>query len=231
MVQKLTFTDMELDLFQPETPTTFGNEGKEMVVSDNLVNCNGNGYFTCKVLAYLPSREYPVVTPVGQYRYCAEIPVGKILNNKYLDHNSMLIRGKVSSIFALPGTGKTEALCKTAIDAGNQGYSVLYITLETSTASIYKRMANMAKGLLPVVIIQGKVRMTTKDINTLITSAKIRPDVVIIDYISLVDPDAASGETDYRIDYRIRRTYSELVDIARKNEISIVTAEAVSAGL
>ena len=63
MIQKLVFTDMELDLFQPDSPTTFGNEGELMVVSDNIVN--GNGYLTSMVLAYLRGWEYPVITLVG----------------------------------------------------------------------------------------------------------------------------------------------------------------------
>lgn len=223
MTEKLVFTDVELDLFQPKLPTTFANGGKEMVVSDSLEN--GNGYLTCRVLAYLPGREYPVITPQGQYKYCAELPVGKLRINKYLDHNSMLIRGKVSSIFALPGSGKTEALCEAAIDACLNDYTVLFISIETSMESIYNRIVNMApKPLRNLEIAQGKPKMTTKDVNRILLTTTNKPDVVILDYISLVEPDATSSNPDYRR----RTTYFELVDIARKTDISIVTAEAVS---
>lgn len=223
MIQKLVFTDMELDLFQPDSPTTFGNEGELMVVSDNIVN--GNGYLTSKVLAYLPGREYPVITQDGQFKYCAEIPVGKIRINKYLDHNPMLIRGKVSSILTLPSSGKTEALCQNAIDACLNSYNVLYIAIELSMDAICSRIANMAPNpLRNLKIVQGKPRMTTQDVNTLITTCQLEPDVVILDYISLVEPYATSSNADHRR----RTTYFELVDIARKKGIAIVTAEAVS---
>lgn len=214
---------MELDLFQPDSPTTFGKEGELMVVSDNIVN--RNGYLTSNVLAYLPGREYPVVTQSGQYKYCAEIPVGKIRINKYLDHNPMFIRGKVSSIFALPGSGKTEALCQNAIDACLNSYNVLYIAIEPSMDAICSRIANMAPNpLRNLKIVQGKPRMTTHDVNTLITTCQFEPDVVIIDYISLVEPYVTSSNPECHR----RITYLELVDIARKNDISILTAEAVS---
>lgn len=223
MTEKLVFTDMELDLFQTDSPTTFGNDGKVMVVSDSLMN--GNGYLTSKVLAYIPGREYPVVTPTGQYKYCAEIPVGKIRINKYLDHNPMFIRGKVSSIVTLPSSGKTEALCQNAIDACLNSYNVLYITIETSMDAICSRIANMAPNpLRNLKIVQGKPRMTTQDVNALITTCQLEPDVVILDYISLVEPYATSSNPDHRR----RTTYFELVDIARKKGISILTAEAVS---
>lgn len=225
MIQKLVFTDMELDLFQPDSPTTFGKEGELMVVSDNIVNENGDGYLTCKVLAYIPGREYPVITQDGQYRYCAEIPVGKIRINKYLDHNPMLIRGKVSSILTLPSSGKTEALCQNAIDACLNSYNVLYIAIELSMDAICSRITNMAPNpLRNLKIVQGKPRMTTQDVNTLITTCQFEPDVVILDYISLVEPYATSSNADHRR----RTTYFELVDIARKQGVSIVTAEAVS---
>ena len=223
MTEKLVFTDMELDLFQPDSPTTFGNDGKIMVVSDTLMN--GNGYLTCKVLAYLPGREYPVVTSQGQYKYCAELPVGKLRINKYLDHNPMLLRGKVSSIFARPGSGKTEALCQNAIDACLNSYNVLYITMETSMDAICSRIANMAPNPLHnIKIVQGKPRMTTQDVNTFIKSCQIEPDVVIIDYSTLLEPYTAYSNQEFRR----RQIYFELVDIAMKNNIAIVTAEGVS---
>ena len=214
---------MELDLFQSDSPTTVGKEGQIMVVSDNIVN--GTGYITSRVLAYIPGRVYPVITKNGQYKYCAEIPVGKIRINKYLDHNNMFIRGKVSSIFALPGSGKTEALCQNAVDACLNSYNVLYITMETSMDAICSRIANMAPNHLPnLKIVQGNPRMTTKDVNTIITTCQLEPDVVVIDYISLLEPYATSSNPDHRR----RTTYFELVDIAMKNDISILTAEAVS---
>lgn len=223
MTQKLVFTDMEIDLFQPDSPTTFGNDGEIMVVSDNLVN--GNGYLTCKVLAYLPEREYPVITPQGQYKYCAELPVGKLRINKYLDHNPMLIRGKVSSIFARPGSGKTEALCQNAIDACLHDYNVLYITMETSMDAICSRIANMATNpLRNLKIVEGKPRMSTQDVNAFIKTCQFDPDVVIIDYGTLLEPSAASSSQDTRR----RAIYFELVDIALRSNIAIVTAEGVS---
>lgn len=223
MTEKLVFTDMELDLFQPKLPITFSNGGKDMAVSDSLVN--ESGYVTFPVLAYLPDREYPVITPQGQYKYCAEIPVGKIRVNKFLDHNSMLIRGKVSSIVTLAGTGKTEALCQNAVDACLNDYNVLYITLDASTEFIFNMVQTMAlPPLRNLHITQGKRRITTMDVCGIVKCARFEPDVVVLDYFSLIEPYATSSDPDAR-----RRTaYFELVDIARKNNIAIVTAECVS---
>lgn len=223
MTEKLVFTDVELDLFQPKFPTTFANGGQNMAVSDKLVN--DRGYITCPVLAYLPDREFPVITPQGQYKYCAEVPLGKITANKFLDHNSMLIRGKVSSIITLAGTGKTEALCQNAVDACLNDYDVLYISLESSPEAISNRIYTMAIApLRNLQITQGKLHMNTMDVLGIVKCARFKPDVVIIDHFSLVEPFAAASDPDAR-----RRTaYFELVDIARKHDVAILTAEAVS---
>ena len=223
MTEKLVFSDLELDLFQPKLPITFSNGGKDMAVSDSLVN--ESGYVTCPVLAYLPDREYPVITPQGQYKYCAEIPLGEIRVNKFLDHNSMLIRGKVSTIVALAGTGKTESLCQNAVDACHNDYNVLYISLELPMESIFNRVHNMAlTPLRNLQIVKGINRMNTRDVCGIVKCARFKPDVVVLDNFNLVEPFATSSDPDAR-----RRTaYFELVDIARKHDIAIVTAEAVS---
>jgi hypothetical protein len=223
MTEKLVFTDMELDLFQPKLPITFSNGGKDMAVSDSLVN--ESGCVICPVLAYLPDREYPVITPQGQYKYCAEIPLGKLHVNKFLDHNSMLVRGKVSTIVALAGTGKTEALCQNAVDACLNDYNVLYISLELSMDSISNRIQNMALNpLRNLQIVQGKHRMNMMDVCGIVKCARFQPDVVVLDYFNLVEPFDASSDPDARR----KKAYFELVDIARKNDIAILTAEAVS---
>lgn len=224
MTEKLVFSDLELDLFQPNLPITFSNGGKDMAVSDSLVN--ESGYVACPVLAYLPDREYPVITPQGQYKYCAELPLDKTRVNKFLDHNSMLVRGKVSTIVALAGTGKTEALCQNAVDACLNDYNVLYISLDLTMESIFNRIQAMTLNpLRNLQIVQAKyLRMNTRDICGIVKGARFQPDVVVLDYFNIVEPCAMSSDPDAR-----RRTaYFELVDIARKNDIAIVTAEAVS---
>lgn len=224
MTEKLVFSDLELDLFQPKLPITFSNGGKDMAVSDTLVN--ESGCVICPVLAYLPDREYPVITPQGQYKYCAEIPLDKTRANRFLDHNSMLVRGKVSTIVALAGTGKTEALCQNAVDACLNDYNVLYISLELPTESVFNRIQTMTLNpLRNLQIVQAKhIRMNTRDICGIVKCARFQPDVVVLDNFNLVEPFDTSSDPDAR-----RRTaYFELVDIARKNDISILTAEAVS---
>lgn len=223
MTEKLVFSDLELDLFQPKLPITFSNGGKDMAVSDTLVN--KSECVICPVLAYLPDREYPVITPQGQYKYCAEIPLDKTRANRFLDHNSMLVRGKVSTIVALAGTGKTEALCQNAVDACLNDYNVLFISLESSIEAIFNRTQTMTLSpLRNLQIVKGIHRMNTRDVCGIIKCAKFQPDVVVLDYFNLVEPYATSSDPDAR-----RRTaYFELVDIARKNDIAIVTAEAVS---
>jgi hypothetical protein len=223
MTEKLVFSDLELDLFQPKLPITFSNGGKDMAVSDSLVN--ESGYVACPVLAYLPDREYPVITPQGQYKYCAEIPIGEIRVNKFLDHNSMLIRGKVSTIVALAGTGKTESLCQNAVDACHNDYNVLYISLELSMDAIFNRIQRTTLNpLRNLQIVKGIHRMNTRDVCGIVKCARFQPDVVVLDYFNLVEPFATSTDPDARR----RIAYFELVDIARKNDIAIVTAEAVS---
>ena len=223
MTEKLVFSDLELDLFQPNLPITFSNGGKDMAVSDSLVN--EGGYVTCPVLAYLPDREYPVITAKGQYKYCAEIPLGKKRANKFLDHNSMLVRGKVSTIVSLAGTGKTEALCQNAVDVCLNDYNVLFISLELSIEAIFNRIQTMTLNpLRNLQIVKGITRMNTRDVCGIVKCARFQPDVVVLDYFNLVEPFATSSDPDAR-----RRTaYFELVDIARKNDIAILTAEAVS---
>ena len=73
-------------------------------------------------------------------------------------------------------------------------------------------------------IVEGKPRMSTQDVNTLIKACQFEPDVVIIDYSTLLEPYAASSNQDSRR----RMIYFELVDIALRNNIAIVTAEGVS---
>ena len=137
----------------------------------------------------------------------------------------MLIRGKVSSIFARPGSGKTEALCQNAIDACLHDYNVLYITMETSMEAICSRITNMAPNALRnLKIAEGKPRMSTQDVNAFIKTCQFDPDVVIIDHSTLLEPYAASSNQDSRR----RSIYFELVDIALSNNIAIVTAEGVS---
>ena len=73
-------------------------------------------------------------------------------------------------------------------------------------------------------IVQGKPRMSTQDVNAFIKNCQLEPDVVIIDYSTLLEPYAASSSQDNRR----RAIYFELVDIAMKDDIAIVTAECVS---
>ena len=226
MNQKLHYQDMELNLFQPSNPTIFGKEGHLMVVSDSLEN--GNGYLTAKVLAYIPGREYPVVTKDGQYKFCAEVPVGKISVNEYIHDNPFLMKGKVTTICARPNHGKTEALCRSAIAATNDGISVLYITMEFAEDSILNRINNMSdKPCRNLSIVTGRPRMKTSDVQRTLDeiSCIVKPEVVIIDYVSLLYPVAhTKSQQDSR-----RAVYFELLDIAAKNDIAIITGESFSA--
>lgn len=237
MCKKICYDGMAIDPFTSEEPVTFGTHGKIMVVANE-----DSRTFLTTVLAYLPGRRFPVITEGGEYKYCADIPAEPTIDevNSYFKGNPMLVRGKVSSLLSLPNGGKTEALCRNCISAIQEGYSVLFLSLELSVAAIYKRLAKLMYhtdhldintcGVIDqhlggkLTVNTGKLHMTIEDVQCLIENSTVKPDLVIVDYYCLlVPPYISSNASDRR-----RATYEALIDIARKSNIAILTAEAVS---
>lgn len=138
MSNTIEYEGVTLEKFTSEEPLMFGTDGQKMVV------CSKDTKPTIDtVLAYLPSREgNPVVTKDGVYEFCAKLPECPIEINKYLP-GTLLCRGKLSMVVAGPNIGKTELLCKAAIQACKAGNRVLYLTFETNTTAIYRRCAMM----------------------------------------------------------------------------------------
>lgn len=234
MCKKICYDGMEIHPFTSEEPVTFGSNGKPMVVANE-----DSRTFLATVLAYLPGRSFPVITERSEYKYCAEIPDEPIQVNGYFKGNPMLVRGKVSTLMSFPNGGKTEALCMNCISACQEGYTVLYLALEMSEVATYKRLARLMYhtdnvdyntfGFInqhlggKLTVTTGKVHMTTEDAQRLIENSTVKPDLVIVDYYSLLVPqDISSNASDRR-----RATYAALIDIARKYDVAILTAESV----
>lgn len=244
--QTIIYRGMELPVFKSESPHTFGNEGKLMAVSND-----GGPCIKAEVLAYVPSRDYPVITKDRQYRYCAELPdIPKQVNSYVTCKNSMLVRGMVSTVVCNAACGKTEVLCKNAADAYLEGNSVLYISMESPSHHILERCVKLAwkqvrserdqEYGLPVDskewtdanpphmnVVQGAVNINTCSVKSLLhqyfVTQGVTPDILIIDNISLMKPKHCFG-------IKVReRVYSELVNIAREANIAIITAEHVKA--
>ena len=110
MPNTIEYEGMTLEKFTSKEPVMFGTDGQKMVVCSK-----GTKPKIDTVLAYLPNREgNPVGTKDYVYEFCAKLPESSIEVNKYLP-GTLLCRGKLSMVVAGPNAGKTELLCKAAI--------------------------------------------------------------------------------------------------------------------
>lgn len=123
-----------MPIFTSDVPVTFGNKGKEMVIAHDTSLPTVE-----TVLAYIPGRDYPVITQYAEYEHCAELPECPEVN-AYLP-GTLLCRGKLSMVVSRPNSGKTELLCKSAIQACKSGNKVLYLSFELTADSVYRRCA------------------------------------------------------------------------------------------
>jgi hypothetical protein len=130
----IEYEGRQLPIFKSDVPVTFGNKGKEMVIAHDTSLPTVE-----TVLAYIPGRDYPVITQYAEYEHCAELPECPEVNT-YLP-GTLLCRGKLSMVLSRPNSGKTELLCKSAIQACKAGNKVLYFSFELTAVSVYNRCA------------------------------------------------------------------------------------------
>ena len=218
--QTIIYRGKELPLFKSETPQTFGNKGKLMAVSND-----GGPCIQTAVLAYVPARDFPVITKDVEYRYCAELPEGSILQNEYMDSLS-LQRGQIHIITDTSFPNILESLCKITLDAANSDRKVFFISSKTNVDELYERLKNMADFPLdknPVYLRNGWTNMCmTAEIRNaikLVEESKEHPhiDVLVIDSLeATVSP------------YMIRKeSLIGLQNIAREKNIAVITSETI----
>lgn len=119
-------------------PVVFPEDGELMAVS----NCEDT-FAVTNVIAYLPSREFPVITTATDYKYCAKIPEGSVIQNEYLDSLS-LQRGQIHIITDTSFHNILESLCKITLDAAKTEKTVFFISAKTDIDKLYLRLKNMA---------------------------------------------------------------------------------------
>ncbi|MBR2305639.1 MAG: hypothetical protein IKA48_00255 [Fibrobacter sp.] len=130
----IEYEGRQLPIFRSDVPVTFGNKGKEMVIAHDTSLPTVE-----PVLAYIPGRDYPVITQYAEFEHCAELPECPEVNT-YLP-GTLLCRGKLSMVVSRPNSGKTELLCKSAIQACKAGNKVLFLSFELTADSVYRRCA------------------------------------------------------------------------------------------
>lgn len=221
---QLAYQGRAFDFYMPDAPVTFGKSGKKMIVS----NGDGNAHIET-VYAYIPGRRYPVITKDLSYRFCAELPEEIPVIAISIPGCDTLYPGKVTMIAGWPNSGKTTALCKAALEARNAGANVVYMSMDLSMLAINRRFSSLTSekerkqnaGLL--TIIEGNTRMTVKDIEEWLDKLDGDTQLLVIDYMNLIKPMRDCEAVLCR-----NVLYRELLELADKRRIAILTAENIS---
>lgn len=220
MTKTLSYKNKALPVFNSQESVLFPQEGELMAVS----NCE-DADALAKVIAYLPSREFPVITNAADYKYCAKLPEGSILQNEYLESLS-LQRGQITIITDTSFPKILEALCKITLDAANTDNKVFFISSKTKVETLSERLKNMADFPLeknPIYLKNGWTNMCmTAEIRNAIKvleESKKHPkiDVLVIDSLeATISP------------YMIRKeSLIGLQNIAREKNIAVITSEII----
>lgn len=220
MIKTLSYKNKALPVFTPQEPVVFPEKGEQMAVGDSE-----DAFDIANVLAYIPNRDYPVITKESNYKYCAELPEGSILQNEYMDSLS-LQRGQIHIITDTSFPDILESLCKITLDAADSGRKVFFISSKTNVNELYKRLKNMADFPLdknPIYLRNGWTNMCmTAEIRNaikLVEESKEHPhiDVLVIDSLeATVSP------------YMIRKeSLIGLQNIAREKNIAVITSETI----
>lgn len=220
MIESIKYKDQTLPLFKPQEAVLFPEEGELMAVANSE-----DAFALAKVIAYLPSRDYPVITKESNYKYCAKLPEGSILQNEYMDSLS-LQRGQIHIITDTSFQNILESLCKITLDAANSQKTVFFISSKTELGTLYERLKNMADFPLdknPVYLKNGWTNMCmTAEIRNAIKvleESKEHPkiDVLVIDALeATISP------------YMIRKeSLLGLQNIAREKNIAVITSEII----
>lgn len=220
MIESIKYKDKALPVFNSQESVLFPQEGELMAVA----NCD-DAFALAKVIAYLPSREFPVITKAANYKYCAKLPEGSIIQNEYMDSLS-LQRGQIHIITDTSFPNILESLCKITLDAANSDRKVFFISSKTDLDELYLRLKNMADFPLdknPIYLRNGWTNMCmTAEIRNaikLIEESKEHPhiDVLVIDSLeAIIAP------------YMIRKeALIGLQNIAREKNIAVITSEII----
>jgi hypothetical protein len=220
MTKTLSYKNKALPVFNPKEPVVFPEKGEQMAVGDSE-----DAFAIANVLAYIPSRDYPVITKESAYKYCAKLPEGSILQNEYMDSLS-LQRGQIHIVTDTSFPNILEALCKITLDAANSNKKVFFISSKTDVNDLYKRLKNMADFPLdknPIYLRNGWTNMCmTAEIRNaikLVEESKEHPqiDVLVIDALeATISP------------YMIRKeSLIGLQNIAREKNMAVITSEII----
>jgi hypothetical protein len=220
MIKTLSYKNKALPVFNPKEPVVFPEKGEQMAVGDSE-----DAFDIANVLAYIPNRDYPVITKESNYKYCAKLPEGSILQNEYLDSLS-LQRGQIHIITDTSFQNILESLCKIALDAAKSDSKVFFISSKTKVETLYERLKNMADFPLdkkPIYLRNGWTNMCmTAEIRNaikLVEEAKEHPhiDVLVIDALeATISP------------YMIKKeSLLGLQNIAREKNIAVITSETI----
>lgn len=219
MTKTINYKNQSLPLFNPHEPVIFPDKGEQMAVGD----CE-DAFDIANVLAYIPNRDYPVITKQSNYKYCAKLPLGSVIQNEYMD-SLPLQKGQVLVITDTSFTDILESLCKITLDATKAQKTVFFISAQNTVEDLYERLKNMADFPLdknPVYLKHGWKEMRPKEIQqevrTLEQSKKHpKVDLLVIDSLeATLSP------------YRLRKdSLINLRNIARENNIAVVTSETL----
>lgn len=220
MTETINYKNKALPVFKSQEPVLFPNEGEMMAVA----NCEDT-FALAKVIAYLPSRDFPVITKAADYKYCAKLPEGSILQNEYMDSLS-LQRGQVTIITDTSFPNILEALCKITLDAANTDRKVFFISSKTKVDELYVRLKNMADFPLeknPIYLKNGWKNMTvTSEIRNAVKTLEESKEHPKIDLLVIDSLEATISP------YKIRKeSLIGLRNIAREKNMAVITSEII----
>lgn len=220
MTKTINYKNKTLPVFTSQESVLFPDEGELMAVA----NCEDT-FALANVIAYLPSREFPVITTAADYKYCAKLPEGSILQNEYIDSIS-LQKGQIHIITDTSFPNILESLCKITLDAAKSDSKVFFISSKTNVDDLYIRLKNMADFPLdknPIYLRNGwtNMCMTAEIINAIKTleESKEHPhiDVLVIDSLEpIISPYMTRKES-----------LTGLQHIAREKNIAVITSEII----
>jgi len=220
MTKTINYKNKALPVFTSQESILFPNEGELMAVA----NCDDT-FDLANVIAYLPSRKFPVITTSADYKYCARLPEGSVIQNEYIDSLS-LQKGQIHIITDTSFPNILESLCKITLDAAKSDWKVFFISSNTNVDDLYKRLNNMADFPLdknPIYLRNGWTNMCmTAEIRNAIKTVEESKEHPQIDVLVIDSLEATISP------YMIRKeSLLGLQHIAREKNIAVITSEII----
>ena len=216
MIESIKYKTQTLPLFKPQEPAIFPKDGELMAVS----NCEDT-FALAKVIAYLPSREFPVITNATHYKYCAKLPLGSVIQNEYMDSLS-LQKGQVHVITDTSFTDILESLCKITLDAAKAEKTVFFISALNTVDDLYERLKNIADFPLdknPIYLKHGWKEMRPKEIQQAVRTLEKSKKHPKVDLLVIDSLDATISP------YRARKdSLLGLKELAKEKNIAVITS-------